>query len=352
MDNNNYTTNHRKGQHLSVEERYEIEIRLKDGWSVYRIARELNRPYNTVKNEIKRGTVLLYNGKVKRYKAKRGNEVYRNNRKNSRRQYKALKVREFLNYVTQHFNGEEKWSLDACAGRALAGGGFARSETVCTKTLYRYVDLGLILIKNIDLPEKLGRAVRRKRVRENRRILGQSIDERPFNASDRSEFGHWELDSVIGAKSKEEPCVMTLVERMTRNSLWIKLTDHSAETVKGAINKLMRQFGDRAGQVFKTITTDNGSEFAFLNQVKQIQGKVYFTHPYSSWEKGSNERHNRLLRRFIPKGRRISDYDSDSIMIMADIINGLPRKILNYATPEELFDRELDKIYTFDPVGD
>lgn len=352
MDSNNYTINHRKGQHLSAEERYEIEIRLRDGWTTCRIARELNRPYNTIKNEIKRGTVALYNGKVSRYKAKRGNEVYVNNRKNSRRQYKVLKVKEFLNYVTRQFSGDEKWSLDACVGRALREGLFSRSEIVCTKTLYRYVELGLMPIRNIDLPEKLSRAVNRKRIRENRRVLGQSIDERPFNADDRSEFGHWELDSVIGKRNKDEPCVLTLVERKTRNSLWIKLADHSAEAVTTAMSTLTEHFGDRAGQVFKTITTDNGSEFAFLDRVGFLRGRIYYAHPYSSWEKGTNERHNRLLRRFISKGSSISDYDAESIMIMADIVNGLPRKILNYATPEELFDRELDAIYSLHPAMD
>ena len=86
----NYTTEHHKGQHLLAEERHEIEVRLKDGWSIYRIAKHLNRPYNTIKNEIARGTVYLYNGKVARYKAKAGEQQYKENRRNSRRQYKRL----------------------------------------------------------------------------------------------------------------------------------------------------------------------------------------------------------------------------------------------------------------------
>ena len=72
MDNQYYTTEHRKGQHLTSEERHEIEVRLKDKWSPYRISKQLRRPYNTIKNEIKRGTVLLYNGNVKRYSADEG----------------------------------------------------------------------------------------------------------------------------------------------------------------------------------------------------------------------------------------------------------------------------------------
>ena len=81
MDTQNYTTEHRKGQHLLAEERHEIEVRRKDGWSIYRIAKHLGRPYNTIKNEVARGTVYLYNGKIARYKAKVGEEKYRDTRK-------------------------------------------------------------------------------------------------------------------------------------------------------------------------------------------------------------------------------------------------------------------------------
>ena len=80
MDNPNYTTEHRKGQHLLNEERYDIQVRLKDGWSIYKIAKHLGRAYNTIKDEVERGTVTLYNGKVKRYKADQGKSVYLENR--------------------------------------------------------------------------------------------------------------------------------------------------------------------------------------------------------------------------------------------------------------------------------
>ena len=92
MDTQDYTTEHRKGQHLLAEERHEIEVRRKDGWSVYRIAKHLGRPYNAIKNEIARGMVHLYNGKVTRYKAKAGEERHKENRRNSRRQYRRLEV--------------------------------------------------------------------------------------------------------------------------------------------------------------------------------------------------------------------------------------------------------------------
>ena len=345
MDNTNYTTEHRKCQHLMSEERHEIEVRLKDGWSIYRIAKHLCRPYNTIKNEIKRGTVSLYNGNVKRYKADEGKRVYLEHRENCHRQYRCLDTAQFLRYVVENFKSKGKWSLDASYGKALESGKFRRDEIVCTKTLYNYVDLGLLPIKNIDLPEKLHRNTKAKRVRENKKILGRSIEERPEIANSRTEFGHWEIDTVIGKKDENEPCVLTLVERMTRMCIWVKAKNHTTEAITEALQQIMSQFADRKDQVFKTITGDNGSEFAGLSLFENGSLKVYFTHPYSSFEKGTNECHNHMLRRFIPKGKSISDYAAGEICFFADCINGLPRKILGYKTPEELFDCYLDRIY-------
>ena len=345
MDENNYITEHRKGQHLTNEERHIIEVRFnKDKWSIYAIAKELGRPYNTVKYEIERGTVHLYNGKVSKYKAEVGYAVYLEHRQECRRKYRCLETAAFLEYVSKHFK-EDSWSLDVCANRAIADGTFQRDKTVCTKTLYNYVDQNLLPIKNIDLPEKLRRNTKQHRNRENRRNLGRSIEERPESVDSREEFGHWEIDSVLGRKSEKEPAVVALTERKIRNSIWLKVKDHSAESVDEALDKLLFTFGDKYHEVFKTITSDNGSEFANLSRLEDKGIEIYFTHPYTSCEKGTVECHNRMLRRFIPKGKSIDDYTADEIMIFADFINGLPRKLLGYHTPEELFDAELDRIY-------
>lgn len=343
MDTQDYNTEHRKGQHLFAEERHEIEVRLKDGWSPYRIAKHLGRAYNTIKNEIARGTVQLYNGKVSRYKAKAGEQRYKENRCNSRRQYKRLAVSSFIAFVEERFS--EGWSLDACVGRALASGKFRRDQIVCTKTLYNYVDSGLLGIKNIDLPEKLSRNTKREKVRKSKKILGDSIELRPESVELREEFGHWEVDTVVGSKCEDEPCTVTLVERKTREAIWIKAANHTANEVQKAIERVMEQFGNMVCKVFKTVTGDNGSEFSRLSELVSQGTKVYFTHPYSSWEKGTNECHNKLLRRFIHKGASMTQYSAKDIAYMADWANALPRKILGYRTPDELFEAELDRIY-------
>ena len=181
--------------------------------------------------------------------------------------------------------------------------------------------------------------------REDRAFLGRSIEERPEIVDTREEFGHWEIDTVIGIKDENGPCVLTLTERMTRMCFWIKARNRSADAIMEALGKVLSYFTERRDQVFKTITGDNGSEFASLSLLEEGELKVYFTHPYSSCEKGTNERHNRLLRRFIPKGKSISDYSADAICSFADCINGLPRKPLDYRTPDELLDEQLDCIY-------
>lgn len=346
MDHPYDTTEHQKNKHLTYDERMAIQLRLKDGWSPYRIAKyELHCATNTVRNEIKRGTVALYHRKVFRYKAKAGQARYKENRQNSRKKYAYLEKKPFLSYVTKHF-WEDKWSLDACVGRALQNGAFERSDMVCTKTLYNYVDMGLVPIKNIDLPEKLRRKPHKKVVRENKKELGRSIEERPESVENRREFGHWEADLVIGARDGNDVVLLTLLERKSRNFLIIQIADKTAQAVMTAFARLQKYFGSFFCRVFKTITTDNGSEFSRLSELEVASATlVYYAHPFSSWEKGSVERHNGLIRRFIPKGKRIDSYGADDIAEVEMWCNQLPRKVLNYRTPEEIFEDEMNQLY-------
>lgn len=288
--------------------------------------------------------MYLYNGKVKRYKPDIAEQKYKDKRVKSKKNYRCLECVEFFNYVVEMFT-KKGWSLDASVGYAKENNLFSSNEMVCTKTLYNYVDLGLLPIKNIDLPEKLKRNTKSSNARKNRRILGKSIEERPETVNSREKFGHWEIDSVLGKKKDTEPAIMTIVERQTRMSLWIKVKDHSSLAIDEALQNLMNQFEDKKSEVFKSITGDNGSEFANLSKIENNGISVYFTHPYTSCEKGTNECHNKMLRRFIPKGKSMSDYKTENILFFSDVINGLPRKILDYHTPEELFETQLDRIY-------
>ena len=153
MDYPNHITEHQAGKHLTYEDYVIIEIRLKDGWTANKIAvKELHCAPNTVRNIIKKGMTSLYHGKVFRFKANTAWKAYQENRSHCCRSYAALEKQQFLRYVEDHFYGNDRWSLDACAERAVLDGEFQRCDTLCTKSLYNYVDLGLIGIKNIELP--------------------------------------------------------------------------------------------------------------------------------------------------------------------------------------------------------
>lgn len=241
---------------------------------------------------------------------------------------------------------KDSWSLDACHGYAVENSLFPISEMVCVKTLYNYVDSMLLKLRNIDLPLKVRRRKAHHNVKKNLKHLGRSIDERPCNIDERAEFGHWEVDTVVGSKSKDDNVVLTLVERVTRKYIAIKIDGKTADAVTTGMTYLKQYYGEKFSQIFKSITSDNGSEFAELAELEtDTTTKVYFAHPYSSWERGSNERHNGLLRRLIPKGKRIDKYTSDDVLLAADWCNLLPRKILGYKTPDDIFEHELDKIY-------
>ena len=344
MDYTQFTPNPRKNKHLPFKERVRIELLAGEGKTAYAIAKLLNRPINTITNELKRGTVdQIKQGKhVQMYYADAHQARYEANRRNTGRRYELLQCSEFISHVEKMMI-DEHWSVDAAVGRAAATGQF--DKMLCTKTIYNYIDLGLLKVKNTDLPCKLRRSTKKVRHRINKRKLGDSIEIRPSYVEDREEFGHWEIDTVLGSQSKEDEHLLTIVERKTRNTLIRKIPGKTAEVVEKEFDRIREEFGSRFHDVFKSLTADNGSEFASLSALKEHRVDVYFTHPYSAFERGTNENHNGLVRRFIPKGKKISAYSQEAIERVEQWMNGLPRKILGYKTPEELFEEELDLIY-------
>ena len=181
--------------------------------------------------------------------------------------------------------------------------------------------------------------------------MGTSIEDRPEIAAQKTEFGHWEIDTVIGHRTGKESTVLILVEKMTRNYLAIKISGKDSSSVMSAMKTLQIEYGDEFRSVFKTITADNGTEFETLSEAEDWGSKVYFAHPYSSWERPQNERHNRIFRRYVPKGTSIEKYSADKILYFADEMNNLPRRILNYSSAEELFEANHDKIYSTSDIA-
>lgn len=335
----NDTTGISKGQHLTLSERIEIQSLKRLSNSNRFIAKVLGRSHSTINDEIKRGTAVqkkLVNGQAiysENYYAETGQLVYEKHREACQPRYKLLKVEEFIKYAKRKIQ-EEKWSPDIVVGRVITEKLFTPYERVCAKTLYRYIEEGLMSLNNMDLWLKLQRNTKPKRDRERKRILGQSIDERPQEINDRLTFGHWEIDTVVGKKTKDEPVLLTVTERLTRYQIIIKITGKNEAAVKETMEHLSKD-NPTFPKLFKSITADNGSEFASLSEALQGLSDIYFAHPYSSWERGTNEKHNGILRRFIPKGKSLKDYSNDQIKQITHWMNHLPRKILNYRTPTE-----------------
>ena len=220
---------------------------------------------------------------------------------------------------------------------------------VSTRTLYNEAWAGHLPIEIMELPEAVKRKhSQSKKPRENKKNYGKSIDLRPEIASQRTEEGHWEGDTVVGKRAGKEAVVLSLLEKKTENYIAFLIPGKTGEAVMAAMRTLKAEYGDRFAQVFKTITVDNGSEFADFAQCEDWGTKVYFAHPYTSWERAQNERHNGLFRAFVPKGASMQNYSAEYILSAADELNARPRKKLNYATPEELFDSFLDRVYAAD----
>lgn len=348
MDHINSTTPEReKGQHLGFEERCSIKTCKKLGLSLRKIASVVGCAASTVLYELRRGTGERNGsrGRFPEYSSKRGQRNYEINRSRCGRKSSLDPHSPFMEWM-YHQIKEHKWSVDACVGYARRKRIFPAEEIPCSKTVYNAVWAGKLLIKPTDLPEALGRKPK-KGPREHRKMLGKSIDERPEEAMLRIVCGHWEIDTVVGHRNGKESVVLTLVEKVTDFYLAIKIPGKDSDSVMAAIEVLKEEFGaEYFPQIFRTITADNGNEFSRLSELEALGVGIFFAHPYSSWERAQNERHNRLFRRYLPKGMSVDKFSADQILSFADEMNALPRKHLGYCTPEELFDEFLDQVYS------
>ena len=336
----------KRGQHLGQEERGAIQQLSKLGYSLRSIAAKIDCSASTVLNELRRGTPKRKSikGRTPEYSAKRGLAVYEANRMRSKRRHRIVHCSAFIEWVAEQVR-TKKWSLDVCVGHALIERRFPKAETVCTKTLYNELAAGNLPLTLFDVPLLLRRKPNRKGHRIHKRLKGRSIDERPAIVDARTELGHWEADTVIGRKSGKEAAILTLVERVTNHYLAIHIPGKNSDSVIEAMEGLRAEFGDRFSSVFKSITTDNGSEFEDFSTLENWGSAIYFAHPYSSWERPVNERHKGLLRQYIPKGVSIETFSPDEVLHFADELNSRPRKRLGYRTPEEFFDAFLDSLY-------
>lgn len=342
------TNRTRKDKHLNWEERIQIETLQREGLSNAQIGMRINRSARTIRREIMRGWVLHRTGKYsvqERYSADRGQAVYE--RRMSGRNSKKPANQQLIEYLRMRII-EHQESPEVVAARMRAE---ELKYSVCAKTIYNMVDRGSIPgVSNESLWEKRKRRASRKTLIRRRKQAvspGHGIECRSEQIDQRETAGHWEIDLVVGGKGKGTAVLLTLTERKSRKLIIRKLKDKTQRAVIRAINGLERQMGKEAFlAVFKSITADNGSEFLDHEALERSvyggsRSYIYYAHPYSSWERGSNENANRIIRRFIPKGCDISKFTRKQIQAIEDWINNYPRKILNFKTAEEVFIQEL-----------
>lgn len=177
---------------------------------------------------------------------------------------------------------------------------------------------------------------------------GESIEHRPEEINQREEPFHWEMDTVKG-KQKTKKCVLTLTERLSRNEITLPMYGATMENVVAALNGLERKYGALFSKIFRSITVDNGSEFSDCEGMEtSIFGgqrtKMYYCHPYSSYERGSNENQNKMFRRLFPKGTNFDEVPDEEIIAAADWMNNYPREILGRTTAARVFNEQLAQI--------
>ena len=318
--------------HLTSEERYVISHLVLYGLSLREIGRRLNRHHTTISRETKRNRPTYADDAVYCYDAA---QFFVDQRK--RMPHHAIRQSNprLVHYVKCKL--AQDWSPEQIASRLTVDYPNSKTMRICYETIYQWIYSDAM--NGGDLYTHLRR--HHKRRRKQRRygscrglIPGRvSISERPEAVDNRKRFGDWEGDTLEGAKGSGG--IASHVERKSRYLITAKLYDKSAETMTIASVKAFR----RVPKVMrKTLTVDNGKEFAYFKQIEKKTGLcVYFADPYSAWQRGSNENTNGLIRQYFPKGTNFNDITNNDLAFVLKKLNHRPRKCLNYQTPHEVF---------------
>ena len=366
VSNKDYNIEYKQKQykHLNIKERVMIETIMKEQLEVYgkvnitSIAKKLNRSKSTISREIRRNRFVVVTEvfnkdsifKKKKvitfeYESTEANEkALKKQKEKGTSRIKLLYNKQLIKEVNRLLKEEGK-SPDIVAYKIRENNTF--NVKVSTNTIYDGIRKGYLEVSTKDrkrMKDKSRRCrVERNKIPESKK--DRSIELRPDYINNRKEFGHFEMDLVLGKQGKDKECLLTLTERKTRFEIVIKLNNKSSSEVIRAINSIKEHLKGYSSEIFKSITTDNGSEFSRYEEIEEILGTmIYFCHPGASYEKGTNERHNGMLREYIPKGSDISKYSAEDLDRIVSKLNDLERKKLNYYTPYMKILEEYDSI--------
>lgn len=340
------STKRKKWKQISEQERGKIEALLKARHSIREIAEQLGRDRRSIQREIARGQVIQVDSQWRErnvYLADVGQRIMQERAANKGR---TLKIghNHALCSELERLIVQQRYSPDAALGW-LKQNGKAGLVTICTKTLYNYIDMELFAgISNKNLPVK--RSVRKKhksvkRIARNH-LGGKSIEQRAQEADERIAEGHWEMDCVVG-KAGTKACLLVLTERKTAAELVFKLNSKTQACVQEALDRMEKRLGVRFRKVFKSITVDNGGEFLDWERMERSicsqsrkRTDIYYAHPYCAWERGSNENQNKLIRRFVPKGTDIGKLTYKDVRRIEYWMNHYPRRRFGFQTPSQM----------------
>ena len=317
---------------VSTDERYQIAFYRTHKFSIQKIADLLGRHRSTIYRELKRNAKpydgyyrareASYKANARRWKSRQGTNF-------SKAQWKVVKF-----YIRL------QWSPEQISNSFKEFGLFSISH----QTIYTYIKHdkknGGFLYDHLRQAGKNRRKGYGKS--DSRGVLRgkRPLDERPQAANERTEIGHYEIDLVHGKQHND--CIMTLVDRYSRFLIIKKLSSKTMVEIKNALTPLIRKYN------IKTITADNGTEWhAFKDIEKRTKAKFYFAKPYHSWERGSNENANGLIRQYLPKGKTMEGIDQYKCNRIAKLINNRPRRVLQFKSAKSVhFDLPFVALHT------
>jgi len=314
------------------------------------IAKRLGVHRSTIYRELNKGTYYHVDymfRESKAYSSDIAHEKYRSILKAKGQQIKLGNDYEFAEYIESKIV-DDKYSPDAVLGE-IREKGIKFKTTICTSTLYSYIEKGVFInLTNEALMYRGKRKRKYRKIRPKRAPRGQSIEKRSDEINDRKEIGHWEMDLLVGRKNTLAS-VLVLTERKTRTEIMMKLKDKTTKSVIEKINQLEENYGKSFPDIFKSITVDNGSEFSNCEEMETSKnGKrttIYYCHPFSSWERGSNENQNKMIRRHFPKGTDFTKVTEEQLHKVEVWINNYPRKIFGYKSSYDELSEQLKILF-------
>lgn len=341
-------------KNLTYIQRLQIETLFNAKHSNNEIAKMIGVSLRTIQRELKRGeyehlkkTDTFWYGvkykKVKKYSADKSQERYKILATAKGRPLKIGYDHELINYINNRVK-TERITPHAVWGQ-INHLQLPFKTKFSKQTLYNYMNIGIIENKRLG-KHKLKKKNQQRKIKRIAR--GVSIEKRPKEILERNTFGNWEMDCVCGS-SKATFLVMT--ERLTRQEIIFKMERQTQNNVLNCLNKLEKTYKRKFKHIFKSITVDNGCEFLdYQSLEKSIYGKnkkrtsIFYCHPYCSCERGTNERINREIRRLVPKGTNLANYSNAEVEDIQNWVNNYPRKVLGFATSQELFNKQLQAI--------